>query len=180
MKVNFDIDFTTNKNLKFYVSNYKIGLDVDECLADFLGKYKETFGHCDVNSWYFSYSTMEKLEELKDNEDWWLSLKPLIKPSDLPFMPHCYISKRNFSESVTQKWLEKHGFPCVPVYHVADSKVEVCKEKGIDYFCDDSILNFQRLNAAGIKTFLVDSIHNRQYDVGDYRIKNYQELIDKI
>lgn len=180
MKVNFEKDFKESKFLNFYSANYKVGLDIDECLADFIGKYRETYGHCDINSWYFSYNTMKNLDVLKNNKEWWTSLKPLIKPTDLPFMPHCYISKRSFDVRWTEEWIEKVGLPCVPVIHVEDSKIEACKDMDLDFFVDDSMLNFQRLNGAGIKTFLYDSIHNQQYNVGGFRIKSYGEIFDKI
>jgi len=180
MQVNFEQDFKENKNLLFYTSNYKVGLDIDECLADFIGAYQNTFGYQPVNSWYFSYKTMENLNGLKTNKEWWTNLRPLISPHEIPFMPHCYISKRNFPVEWTEEWLEKNGFPCVPVHHVESDKVEACKNLGVDYFIDDSILNFQRLNGAGVKTFLYDSVHNRQYDVGHYRLNNFRDLINKI
>lgn len=179
-KLNFEKDFEEISELNFYKNNYKIGLDLDEVLADFMGGYKEKHGDRIITNWYFSYDTGNNLNFLKNDKQFWLNLKPLINPNDLPFLPTCYISKRNFPESWTMEWLEKNHFPCVPIVHVEHSKIEKCKEWKLDYFVDDSIFNFQQLNSAGINTFLMDGIHNRQYNVGHYRLLKIKDIITKI
>lgn len=183
VKVNFDTDFVENQRLNFYLKQYKIGLDVDEVLADFIGGYKEKYKdrlHKDIFNWYFSYSTTNIIQELKTDKEFWLGLKPRITYLEIPFIPKCYISKRNFPIEWTQEWLEMHHFPCMPVIHVEDDKTEAFKAQELDYFIDDSISNFQRLNANGCKTFLMDASHNKQFDVGNYRLSTLQDVIYKI
>lgn len=183
MKVNFSTDFTDNPKLSFYLKQYKIGLDIDEVLADFIGGYKEKYKdriHKEVFNWYFSYDIIKIINDLKTDKDFWVNLKPIISYLEIPFTPHCYISKRNFPQAWTEEWLETHHFPCVPVIHVEDNKVEAFKAWDLDYFVDDSISNFQRLNAAGCKTFLKDASHNKQFDVGDYRLGSLKDILYKL
>lgn len=183
MKVDFNEDFKNNPKLNFYLKQFKIGLDIDEVLADFIGGYLDKYQnriHKDVFNWYFSYNTIKIIDDLKSDKEFWLNLKPKITYLEIPFVPHCYISKRNFPVNWTEMWLEKNHFPCMPVIHVEDDKTEAFKKNGLDYFIDDSIKNFQVLNSNNCKTFLMDSSHNKQFDVGDYRISSLKDIIYKI
>ena len=83
-------------------------------------------------------------------------------------------------KGVGERWLEKNHFPCVPVIHVDGSKIEACKSMNVDIYVDDFIRNFQELNDAGITTFLMDCVHNRQYNVEDYRLDKLENLPEKI
>ena len=69
------------------------------------------------------------------------------------FEPTCYITSRPVSTEITKQWIEKNGFPCVPIYtvDVNHSKIQVAKEAGIEVFIDDKFENFVELNNAGIK-----------------------------
>src|SRR5688572_8943195 len=111
--------------LHFHKRNYKIGLDVDDVCCKFLegfsdateGKYK------DFKNFFFSYQTNHILPDLP--VEFWMNLEPKFDPHLLPFLPTCYISTRNFNKATTEKWLEKHGFPCMPVIHTnMGSKVD--------------------------------------------------------
>jgi len=168
--------------IKRFVNNYKIGLDIDEVLADWVTAWMERFNiKAQPESWYFDREIMARFEEMKKNgelDKFYLGLKPLIKPSDLPFEPHCYITSRPVSTEITQKWLDMHNFPAVPVYTVdlRKSKAEVAKEAGINVFIDDSYSNFLNLNREGILTYLFDRKHNERFDVGHLRISSLKDL----
>ena len=98
---------------------------------------------------------------------------------DINFEPHCYITSRSIPKEWTEEWIDKNGFPTMPVYSVGfgESKVEVAKKSGIDIFVDDRYENFVELNNGGICTYLFDAPHNQRYDVGYKRIKSLKELI---
>lgn len=164
----------------FFSKNVRIALDLDEVLIDFIGGYKEYHNISGpVKNFHFSYGTNDIVKILPDS--FWANLKPKISPSDINFQPIAYISKRHFDEEITQRWIESNGFPCVPVYHVKEgSKTTIAQKLNIDYFVDDHILNFQELTSVGINTFLMDCEHNRQFDVGEKRLYNINELINKI
>jgi uncharacterized HAD superfamily protein len=158
----------------------KIGLDIDEVLADWLGAWSERFGIVDpILFWNFDAKIKEKFNEMKDDKDFWVNIRPKINPKDLPFEPTCYITSRSIPQEWTEEWIDKHNFPRVPVYSIGfnQSKVEVAKKAGIDWFVDDRYENFVELNNAGICTFLMDCEHNRRYDVGFKRIKSLKELV---
>lgn len=161
----------------------KIGLDIDEVLCDWLTSWRFLWGITEVpTSWFFDREIRARFEEMKKNntlDQFYSSLPPLLKPEEIPFEPHCYITSRPCSLETTVKWLDVNGFPTKPVYcvDVGKSKVDVAKEAGIDIFVDDCYDNFVALNNAGICCFLYDQSHNRRYDVGFKRIHSLKELL---
>lgn len=166
-----------------YLKTLKIGLDIDEVLCDWLGAWTKKFNLDVPKSWFFQRNITDKFNQLKKKgelDKFYANLKPLIKPTDIPFEPHCYITSRPVDVSISEKWIDDNGFPTRPVYSVGSgkSKVEVAKESGIDIFVDDRYENFVELNKAGICCYLFDQPHNQRYDVGHKRIKSLMELKD--
>lgn len=162
----------------WYSFHPKIGIDIDEVLANFISHYNTKF-NIDIvpYNWNYDFNMKERLSSLKDDYDFWINIPPLIKASDLPFEPHCYITARPCKSEWTIEWLTKHGFPTKPVYTTEGlSKVEVAKKAEINWFIDDHFDNFTALNNAGICCFLWDAPHNRKYDVGFRRIKSFSDL----
>jgi 5'(3')-deoxyribonucleotidase len=162
-----------------YLRRPKIGLDIDEVLADWVGHWTKHHGQSVPETWNFDRHIKDKFELLKDNKDFWLSIPVKTPPSDINFEPHCYITSRSIPQEWTEQWLDMNGFPTMPVYTVPfnKSKIQVAKESGIDWFVDDRYENFVELNNAGICTFLFDQPHNRRYDVGYKRIYSLKDLI---
>lgn len=166
-----------------YLKHPKIGLDIDEVICDWISAWREKFGYDLPESWNFSYDNAAHFKSMTPREmtDFYLSIKPKISPSDIPFEPHCYITSRSVPNDLTMKWIQMNGFPTVPVYSVGHgmSKVDVAKESGIDWFVDDNFQNFVELNNAGICTFLLDAPHNKRYSVGYKRIFSLKDLLKK-
>ena len=161
------------------MSNFRIGLDIDEVLCDWIGDWTEEFGMGRPTSWYFDRELQDRFKEMEEDgklEDFYLSLKPLIDPSEIPFEPHCYITSRPVDTKVTEAWLAKHGFPARPVF-TTDDKVSVAIEQELDIFVDDGYHNYKALNEAGICTFLMNAEHNQRYDVGFKRINKLKDLM---
>lgn len=163
-----------------YLLQNKIGLDIDEVLADFVGAIMKRFpDKVKQRSIYWNDPILhECFAKVKDDEQFWLGIEPTIK--ELPFEPHCYITSRSINKEITQKWLDINGFPHAPLYALGSgqSKVEAAKESGCDVFVDDSYEHFVDLNRNGIFCYLFDAPHNRRYDVGFRRIKSLNELVD--
>lgn len=160
-----------------YKRHPRVGLDIDEVLADFIGGYTEKYGLENAESWNFDPKIKERLEELKNNKEFWMNLKIKTPPSELPFEPVCYITSRPCPVEWTVEWLHKNGFPNVPVHSIYNqSKVEIAKSQGIDWFVDDRYQNFVELTEAGVCCFLFDAPHNQRYHVGHKRIKSLQDL----
>jgi 5'(3')-deoxyribonucleotidase len=161
-----------------YLKRPKIGLDIDEVLAGWVQHWTAHHQQDVPDAWNFDRYINAKFELLKDDKDFWLSIPAKIKPSEIPFEPHCYITSRSIPASWTEEWLHNNGFPAVPVYSIGlgESKVEVAKASGIDIYVDDRFENFVELNNAGICTYLFDASHNQRYNVGYKRVKSLNEL----
>lgn len=164
-----------------YLTQKKIGLDIDEVICDWLGAWRGKFSYDLPYHWNFSYQNKEHFQSMspEDLHEFYLNIPPKIDPKSLPFEPHCYITSRSVPTELTMQWIQKNGFPTVPVYSVefGESKVEVAKKSGIDIFVDDRFENFVELNKAGICCFLLDAPHNRKYDVGYKRIATLSDLV---
>lgn len=163
-----------------YLSTVKIGLDIDEVLADWTGHWNRHHGIEEVPEyWNFDPHIKKKFEELKDKKEFWLSIPPLMDPKSLPFEPHAYVTSRSIPNEWSEEWIASKGFPTMPVHSVpfGASKSEVLKDIGIDIFVDDRYENFVDINRAGICCFLYDAPHNRRYNVGYKRIKHLSELV---
>lgn len=163
-----------------YLSHSKIGLDIDEVLADFVGGFYSYFNKEMPNRPEFWSDPFinKRFYEVAKNEEFWMSIPVKTNPSEIPFEPHCYITSRPICTKITQQWLHNNGFPDVPVYTVGhdQSKIEVAQKSGIEVFVDDRYRNFIELTKFGIFTYLFDAPHNRRYDVGFRRIKSLKEI----
>lgn len=166
-----------------YLNPKKIGLDIDEVLAAWTPAWIKRWDIENIpQMWHFDrdiktrFDLMQKTGEL---EEFFMSLEVLTNPNDIPFEPHCYITSRPISSEISEKWLDKNGFPHRPVYTVpfGVSKADVIHESGCEIFVDDRFDNFIELNKAGICCYLFDAPHNRRYDVGYKRIKSLKELV---
>lgn len=163
-----------------YLHRPKIGLDIDEVIADWVQAYMDRYGLTERPVyWNFEKEIGEQFKEMKDDKEFWLGIKPKVDPKSLPFEPTCYITSRPIPSEWTQEWLQMNGFPARPVYTVGleMTKVEAAKESGIEIFVDDRYENFVELNQAGICTFLMDAPHNQRYKVGHKRITELNQLV---
>jgi 5'(3')-deoxyribonucleotidase len=167
-----------DNRLHTYLSRPKIGLDIDEVLADFISHWTKRYGQEVPEVWNFDRHIKDKFDLVKDDKEFWMSIPVKTKPSDIHFEPHCYITSRSIPKEWTEEWLDKNGFPCMPVYSIGhnESKVEMAKKSGIELFVDDRFENFIDLNKAGICCFLFDAPHNQRYEVGYKRIFNLKDL----
>lgn len=151
------------------VAKPRIALDVDDVCLDFKGAFELKFGIKLNPYWNGSYQMKDLLSQLKDDEEFWINLKPLHKPN---FEPYCYITSRSIPIEWTEKSLEKGGFPCAPVYSVPwnESKLPLLKEHKIDILIDDKPDNYFEAINNGIFCYLMDNEHNRFIECGHKRI----------
>lgn len=160
----------------WYKRRPKIGLDIDEVLADFVKHYNSYFNiETPVESWNYDIKMPERLNRLKNDEEFWMTMPRRIQPSDIPFEPFCYITNRPCNGQWSELWIQKNGFPTVPVITTTD-KVTAAQNMGIDWFIDDRFENFVHLNKNGVCCFLWDAPHNQRYDVGHKRIYSFKDL----
>jgi uncharacterized HAD superfamily protein len=161
---------------------FKIALDIDGVLADFKTAYCKRHNiQSKNNHWHFTYLWKQEDGLFEDKDFWTNKIQPLVDGTNLSIEPVCYVTSRRCSVEWTKEWLEKHGFPCEPVYTNQASKVDVLKEmfeRGeVDIFVDDAYKHFVELNNAGIPTYLFDRPYNRKYDVGYKKIYDLKELV---
>jgi 5'(3')-deoxyribonucleotidase len=167
--------------LHTFLPQRRIGLDIDDVLADWTGEWAKLQGIDRPNAWQFDRAIVDKFDKMKYDgslDEFYMNLPVLTKPEDIPFEPVCYVTSRPIDSKVTEAWLDKMGFPAAPVCTVGihGSKVDCIKANNVDIFVDDRFENFVELNKAGICTFLFDRLHNQRYDVGFKRIKSLKEL----
>jgi len=161
----------------------KIGLDIDGVLADFSLAWHMLYPEVNPrpNTWFFDAKIKERFNEMRENgtlDAFYLSIEPLLKPEDIPFEPHCYITSRPVVKEITEEWLNKHGFPSKPVIglDIHTSKVDAAKKVGVEIFVDDFYDNFLDLNNNNVLTYLYSASHNMEYDVGHMRLNSLKEL----
>jgi 5'(3')-deoxyribonucleotidase len=161
-----------------FLSPVRIGLDIDEVLADWVAHYSRTHSTIIPSNWNFDRKIGERLAEVAKDKEFWMSIPPKTLPEDIQFEPCCYITSRVIPTEWTEEWLDLHGYPAVPVITVGhdQSKVEVAKAHNVDIFVDDRYENFVEMNNAGIFTYLFDAPHNQRYNVGHRRIKSLKEI----
>lgn len=136
----------------------RIGLDIDNTIADFNFGYLKRFGKFPKKDWCITRNVQNILIHEKD---FWLNL-PVIRTPD--FTPRLFCSARVNSKRWTKQYLLKLGLNSplyqVPGYHI--SKAKILKGK-VDVFIEDSIKNFIDLNLNGIPCLLIDEPTNKEW-----------------
>lgn len=125
--------------------NYKIGMDIDGCIANFVEKvlreargttYSQHFPLIpeEVKFWDLSHKFSEFMKPYWMQEEFWLDIVP---SNFLDFRPEVYITSRPIATEVTKQWLDKYGFPEAPVITVAKPLDKITHAVGLDLFVDD-------------------------------------------
>lgn len=168
---------------KQYLKIPRIGLDIDGVIADFTGSWSTLYPDVSATptSWYLDRRIGSRFDNMvKENtlNDFYLNIKPLINPKEIPFEPHCYITSRPVDKEISEQWLDMHGFPAKPVISLSirESKVEAAKKANVDIFIDDAFENFVELNNHGIFTYLFTTPWNIKYDVGHMRLNSLSSI----
>jgi hypothetical protein len=164
----------------FLTKPSRIGIDIDDVLADFIGAYCERFRNGEAPSfWEFDKDFMTRYESIGQDREFWTSLKTIVAPQDMAFEPVAYITSRPESlREFTEQWLfEVNKYPAAPVFFASD-KLETIKKLNIDKFIDDKTSTFKALNKAGVLCYLFSSSHNQYVNAGFRRIT--KETINSI
>ena len=146
------------------LSSLRIGLDIDDTLANFTDSYKYYF-----NTKKYPHRLSEKnmtknvVRVLKFDRNFWINLP--IK-NIINFVPELYCTSRVCNKEWTKRWLAENGFPKRPVYQIYGHGVNKAKFiKGkVDIFVDDSLMNFILLNQSGVPCLLLDTPTNRSWE----------------
>lgn len=154
----------------------KIGLDIDNCIANFDLGYLKRFGKFPEKDWCITRNVNNILIKEKA---FWLGLPVLRRPN---FVPTLYCSVRVNPHQWTKTYLKRNNLPNARLYQIkggwGSSKYDVLKNK-VDLFIDDSIGNFEDLNSKGLLCFLITSNYNKDYQT-DLRINtlNIEEIME--
>lgn len=136
----------------------RVGLDIDEVLADWWNPYVERFGLPKKDS-----EITRNCNKIAKDRNFWVNLPVINKPYG--FTPELYCTKRSCLKVYTKTWLKDNGFPNKPVYQVlcqASNKASYIKGR-VDVFVDDSISNFIAMNKSGVPCLLFDSPANKDW-----------------
>lgn len=136
----------------------KIGLDIDEVIADFFNTYLCRFGTPKNDS----EITKNVNNILSKDKNFWLNLPKL---RDIDFVPELYCTKRINPKSWTKQWLHDNDFSSSPVYQMYfqhGNKANMIKGR-CDVFVDDSISNFLKMNMSGVPCLLMDTPFNQDF-----------------
>ncbi len=136
----------------------RVGLDVDNTIADFNFGYIQRFGKWPKKDWCVT----RNVQNILINErDFWLNL-PVIRMPD--FNPRLFCSARVNNKQWTKKYLLNLGLNS-PLYQVPGynlSKAKILKGR-VDVFIEDSLKNFIDLNLQGVPCLLIDEPTNRDW-----------------
>lgn len=152
----------------------RIGLDIDNVIADFDYGYINRFGKYPKCDWAITRNVNNIL--IKERE-FWLNLPILRLPN---FTPKLFCSARVNNKRWTKQYLLNNGLTS-PLYQIPGyklSKYPTLKGK-VDVFIDDSLKNFIDLNLNGIPCLLMDSYNNQSWGpIGRIYSLNIEEIVN--
>lgn len=156
------------------------GFDVDGVIAAFGEYFLEYLNIPDRTppSMWDDPRFLDNMHLVKYDQNFWLNIPPLINPKILEGHVELYCTARDIDAAVTSLWLLRNGFPnSTSVLSVGLGKSKVSYLKGrVDAFLDDSVKNFEELNAAGINCYLYTRSHNVDYKT-EKRIDRIEDFL---
>lgn len=165
------------------MKHFRIGLDIDGIVADF-GVHFLNYLNIEDKSFPTKWDDdrfINNFHKIENDVEFWMTIPKLIEPSELDFKPVIYVTARPIDNKVTECWLANNGFPQAPVITVGTggSKVQHLKNT-VDLFVDDAVHNFVQLENNGVNCLLMDRSHNQNYEVGNKRIYNINEVMEYV
>ena len=139
----------------------RIGLDIDECLADFMGSYLNKFKS--QKNPLKNEIISRNVHNLRYDKEFWENLPKL---RNIDFVPELYCTKRVNRKEYTRNWLSKNEFPIRPIYqmyHQQGNKANMIKGL-VDVFVDDSPFNVYKCLESCVPALLLDTEYNQNDD----------------
>lgn len=186
----------------------KIGIDIDEVLANHLEKlnefyYKKT-GKKYVEEDYHSYNWWEvwgmtkeqaiKIDKEFKKSNLFKEILPIegavdaIKQLSLKNELFVITSRPSETRELTLNWFFNHFNLRISILHSGDfwgknkSKSEICKEQGISIFIEDNLHYALDCAKNGINVFLLDKPWNKNYEKHENitKVNNWKEIMEKL
>ncbi|AMM44933.1 polynucleotide kinase [Bacillus phage SP-15] len=177
-RVAFDIDDTLSKSMPKFVSelNLLTGKNIQFESIPELIKDLPIYSN-PLFSLYSEVGDEVLSSHFRENEASWILNMEVMKDGLAKAKEHAelgheifYITARPIAVKFeTVQWLMLHGFPVGEVFHNWD-KLKMARNYNIDIFYEDNLHNAKLLADAGIETYLIDGVHNRQIDLGIERL----------
>lgn len=92
------------------------------------------------------------------------SIKKISQNNKIYLITARWDTEKKEVEQITRKWLKDNEIVYDELILNAGTKLESCKKYNIDIFIDDSFKNCKELAENGIKTFIMDSRTNGNYN----------------
>lgn len=156
----------------------KIYLDIDDVVADWIPSFCKKYNCPEPTTWESPHITVERLNELKKDKDFWVKLPIKHYPN---FKPDGFLSARSIPKQWTYEFMKRNnisGRSNINQVPWNVSKINKLKELKVDIFIDDKFETFKECNENGIFCLLMDACHNQNI-VTPYRIYdlNIQTII---
>lgn len=156
----------------------RIGLDIDDCLADFWGAYCEYFNTKENPRMLEDNIITKNVQQiLSKDRDFWLNLEVVNIPD---FIPTLYCTKRVNNKEWTRKWLQMNGFPSAPIYQMVyqhGNKADMIKGK-IDVFVDDSVSNVMKCQKSGVPALIYHTSRSEDFPMFKVFSISEDEIVD--
>ena len=156
----------------------RIGLDIDDCLADFWGTYCKYFDTDNNPKMLEDHIITRNVQQiLSKDRDFWLNLEVKNRPD---FIPELYCTKRVNNKAWTKEWLRRNGFPDRPVYQMIyqhGNKADMIKGR-VDIFIDDSLSNVLKCQKSGLPALLFHTERTADFPMFKVFSLNKDEIID--
>ena len=157
---------------------FRIGLDIDDCLAGFWDAYCERFDTANNPHMLKDHIITRNVQQILSKErDFWLNLPVINRPD---FIPELYCTKRVNNKALTREWLRRNGFPDRPIYQMVyqhGNKADMIKGK-VDVFIDDSLSNVIKCQRSGVPALLYHTDRTVDFPMFKVFSLNRTEIID--
>lgn len=185
----------------------KIGLDIDNVIADFDKKLleeckkedrkKRNSGivnpHARSVSLLFDWSKEERIEffaknmemfatELEPRKDVKKYMELLLKEGhELYLISNRVYPDYKYPERTTKNWLQKYNIPYTKlIFSKTTDKSKECMENNVDIMFDDSVRNCQKLQASNIPVCMVTTKLNYIHRGYLPYVRNFKELYERV
>ncbi len=148
-----------------------IFLDIDDVIFDFSAGFANHFNIKPHKSWVESNRMKNRLEQLKQQKEFWVTLPVKNVPN---FNPKGFVSARSIHKSWTKESLSRNSIPGRSNIHQVqwgESKIAKLKELNATIFIDDKYQTYKECHQNGIFCILMSAPHNMKYKP-KYRIDN--------